>query len=93
VRGWIKDAIIFPTIRLSEPVSINTESTKHFVFPSAAMMREWRGVLYTLAGFKNSDQYGEDVAFNFILSNDTQSTQRDARCPTNFYHFISKDAR
>ena len=53
VAEWIRVVIIFPTIRLSEPASIYTESTKNFVFPSAAMMREWRGVLHTLIGFEN----------------------------------------
>ncbi len=77
VAQWTRVAIIFPTIRLSEPVNINTESTENFVFPSAAMMREWRGVLHTLVGFGNNREDGTGAYYNFILSNGTRSTQRD----------------
>ncbi len=58
VAQWIRAVIIFPTISLSEPVSINSESTKNLLFPSAAMMREWRGVLHTLVGFENNRKDG-----------------------------------
>ena len=58
VAQWLKKVIIFPTIRLSEPVGIHPESTRNFVFPSAAMIREWRGVLHTLVGFENNTEQG-----------------------------------
>ncbi len=55
VAQWIR---VVTMIRLSEPVCINTRSTQNFVFPSATMMREWRGVLHTLIGFENNSQFG-----------------------------------
>jgi hypothetical protein len=54
VAEWIRVVIIFPTIRLSEPVGIYEYSTKIFVFPYAATVRKWRGVLHTLVGFEKS---------------------------------------
>ena len=92
VAGWIRVVIIFPTIRRSETVCIKPESTEDFVvFPSAAMMRAWRGVLHTLIGCENNEK-GTGLRFNFILSNGTRSTQRDKDDPTDFTHMIPKDA-
>ncbi len=94
VAEWIKVVIIFPSIRLSEPVAINRESTENFVFPSVAMMRKWRGVLHTLVGFENNYNHcesGMGDVFNFILSNGTRSAQRDG--DREYYeHFIPKKA-
>jgi hypothetical protein len=92
VAQWMRVVIIFPTIRLSEPALINTEITENFVFPSAAMMREWRGVLPTLIGFENNEKDGKGNSFNFILSNGTRSTQRDKKYPTKYTHMMPADA-
>ncbi len=62
------------------------------MFPSAAMMREWRGVLHTLAGFENIRVDGASCFFNFILSNGTRSTQRDELWPTDYSFMIPADA-
>ena len=62
------------------------------MFPSAAMMREWRGVLHTLAGFEKNQENGIDIFFNFILSNGTRSTQRDERRPTKYTFMIPTDS-
>ncbi len=45
-----------------------------------------------LVGFENRRQDGEGRKFNFILSNDTRSTQRDEYKPTDFTFMIPKDA-
>ena len=90
VAQWIRVVILFPKIRLSKPVGINQRSNKKLVFPSAAMMRAWRGVS-ALAGFENSEEYGGGVRFNFILSNGTRSTQRDADWPTKYTRMIPAD--
>ena len=62
------------------------------MFPSAAMMREWRGALHTLAGFENTCYDGAGWDFNFILSNGTRSTQRDVYNPTDYTFMIPADA-
>ncbi len=55
------------------------------------MMREWRGVLHTLAGFENDWKDGTGYHFNFILSNGTRSTQKDSY--NNYYdHMMPSDA-
>ncbi len=92
VAQWIRVVIIFPTIRLSEPAGIYFRSTENFVFPSAAMIREWRGVLHTLIGFENNKGDGRGYAFNFILSNGTRSTQRDRYRRTKYDYMIPADA-
>ncbi len=92
VAQWIGVVIIFPTIRLSEILCINTRSTQNFVFPSAAMMREWRGVIHTLIGFENNEVDGKGSRYNFILSNGTRSTQRDDWAPTKYTHMMPADA-
>ncbi len=63
------------------------------MFPSAATIRAWRGVLHTLIGFENDYEDGGDgYFFNFILSNGTRSTQRDDRWPTDYTLMIPKGA-
>ncbi len=61
------------------------------MFPSAAMMREWRGMLHTLVGFENDKADRNGFLFNFILSNGTRSTQRDEG-ETYYDHMIARDA-
>ena len=56
------------------------------------MMLEWDGVLPTLVGFENEEEYGTGTRFNFILSNGTRSTQREENWPTSHSHMIPKDA-
>ena len=57
------------------------------------MIRELRGVLHTLAGFKNNQGFdGTGSRFNFILDNGTRSTQYDEDFPIDFTHMIPKDA-
>ncbi len=55
------------------------------------MINLWRGVLYTLIGFENHRKDGNDVCFNFILSNGNRSTQRD-KYHTYYDHMMPKDA-
>ncbi len=66
-----------------------------FEFPSAAMVKKMlkkNGALHTLAGFENNFHYGDGISFNFILSNRTQSTQRDEEYPTKYNFRIPADA-
>ncbi len=89
VAQWIRFVTI---IRLSEPVCINTRSTENFVFPSAAMLREWCGVLHTLVGFANEKENGSGIRFNFILSNGTRSTQSDQGWENEYNFMIPSSA-
>ncbi len=50
VAEWIKFVRTFPAIRLSEVVCPIGESTEEFACPTEAMIEQWRGVLYYLAG-------------------------------------------
>ena len=50
------------------------------------------GELYNLTGFENSSKDGTDLAFNFVLSNGTRSTQKDKNHPTGHTHMIPEDA-
>ena len=45
-----------------------------------------------LTGFENNQKEGYGEKFNFVLSNDARSTQRDVRDPTNFTHMIPAEA-
>ncbi len=78
----------FPTIRHSEMVCLNPDSTEVFVFPSRAMIEQQRGVLHHLAGVENSNKKGTGEAFNWILSNGERSTQREEEYPTNYTHML-----
>ncbi len=63
-------------------------------FDETAFLQEWfkTRAIIQLVGFENNNKNGTGCHFNFILSNGTRSTQRDARNPTYFTHFIPKDA-
>ncbi len=56
------------------------------------MMRDWRGVLHTIVGYENDKRNGDGIRLNFILSNGTRSTQRDATWLTKYDHMIPKKA-
>ncbi len=62
------------------------------MFPSAAMIRAWGGVLHTLVSFENDSKKGSGNLFNFILTNGTRSTQRDDKAPTKYEYMIPVNA-
>ncbi len=55
-------------------------------------MLKKNGALHTLIGFENNEKDGKGGAFNFVLSNDTRSYQRDAYRPTKYTFMIPADA-
>ncbi len=55
------------------------DSSIVYVFPAQHIINKWCGVLHYLTGLENSRRDGRDSLFNFIMSNGSNSTQRDAR--------------
>ncbi len=87
VAQWVKIVKVV-AIRLSEVACLNPQSTRILFFPTAAEIREWRGVFHYLAGFENNYLNGTGSFFNFILCNGARSKQRDEYYPNDFTHML-----
>ncbi len=68
-----------PTIRRSDLVCHNPESTGDFEWPTKARIDQVlaSGVLHHFIGFENNKKDGTGIWFNFLLSNGDRSKQRD----------------
>ena len=74
MREWVKTVEIV-AIRLSKMACPRPDSGMELVFPTAAMIREWSGVLHYLVGVV----YGGNLRWpgNWILSNGARSQVPD----------------
>ena len=73
-------------------MAINPNSKTIFEWPPSSKLKEYMSKGIHLIGFENNTQYGTGSQFNWILSNEDRSTQRDIDDPTKYSHMIPSDA-